>query len=263
MPVVAPTGFMAHAVSENIFAGTAMTRRAGYMYGAGIERGPAGQIGAGLGQTTSTGTVGLIPPTVDVEHTGQELTFDGLQLGVPVHTGHRGSRGDELLPAAAQGAVHGREHPRTFHNIVTLRGAEVRDSRAWADYITESVDLFGADLEVVFASHHWPTWGREHAVEFLELQRDLYSYVHDQTLRLVNQGFVGAEIAEVIQMPPALEAAWHTHGYYGSVSHNVKAIYQRYLGWYDGNPAHLWPHPPVELACVTSRRWAGRRAPSG
>jgi alkyl sulfatase BDS1-like metallo-beta-lactamase superfamily hydrolase len=136
----------------------------------------------------------------------------------------------------------------TLHNILTIRGAEVRNARAWATYLTETVDLWGGVLDVVFASHHWPTWGRERAVEFLDMQRDMYSYVHDQTLRLMNQGYLGAEIAEMLQMPPAMEAAWHTHGYYGSVSHNVKAVYQRYMGWYDANPSHLWPHPPVEAA---------------
>ena len=248
VPVAAPAGFMAHAVSENIFAGTAMTRRAGYMYGAGLDRGPAGQIGAGLGQTTSTGTVGLIPPTVDIEETGQELTLDGLRLVFQCTPGTEAPSEMNFYLPQRSALCMAENTSHTVHNILTLRGAEVRDSRAWADYITEAVDLFGADLEVVFASHHWPTWGRERAVGFLELQRDLYSYVHDQTLRMINQGYVGAEIAEELQMPPTLEAAWHTHGYYGSVSHNVKAIYQRYLGWYDGNPAHLWPHPPVEQA---------------
>ena len=143
---------------------------------------------------------------------------------------------------AAENASH------TLHNILTIRGAVVRDAHAWAHYLTETIDLFGDELDVVFASHHWPTWDRERAVEYLAMQRDMYLYLHDQTLRLINQGYVGAEIAEMLQMPPALEAAWHTHGYYGSVSHNVKAVYQRYLGWYDGNPARLWPHPPVEAA---------------
>ena len=136
----------------------------------------------------------------------------------------------------------------TLHNILTIRGAQVRDAWAWADYLTETIDLWGPDLDVVFASHHWPTWGRDEAVGFLAMQRDMYAYLHDQTLRLMNQGYVGAEIAEVLEMPPALEAQWHTHGYYGSVSHNVKAIYQRYMGWYDANPAHLWGHPPIEVA---------------
>ncbi len=135
-----------------------------------------------------------------------------------------------------------------LHNILTIRGALVRDARVWSRYISESIDRFGARMDVVFASHHWPTWGQERAIGYLELQRDLYAYLHDQTLRLLNRGLVGSEIAEVMQLPPALERAWHARGYYGSVSHNVKAIYQRYMGWYDGNPAHLWEHPPIEKA---------------
>jgi len=137
---------------------------------------------------------------------------------------------------------------RSLHNILTLRGAVVRDPHAWARYLTEAIELFGGRADVVFASHHWPTWGRERVLEFLGLQRDLYAYLHDQTMRLLNQGYTGAEIAEQFELPPALERAWHAHGYYGSVSHNVKAIYQRYLGWYDGNPARLWQHPPQEAA---------------
>jgi linear primary-alkylsulfatase len=131
---------------------------------------------------------------------------------------------------------------------LTLRGALVRDPHAWSGYLTEAIDKFADRTDVVFASHHWPTWERERVVEFLSLQRDMYAYLHDQTLRLLNQGHTGAEIAETLQMPPALDGAWHTHGYYGSVSHNVKAIYQRYMGWFDGNPARLWPHPPEALA---------------
>jgi alkyl sulfatase BDS1-like metallo-beta-lactamase superfamily hydrolase len=132
--------------------------------------------------------------------------------------------------------------------VVTLRGALVRDARAWSRYLDEAVDRFGDRLDVVFAQHHWPRWGRERALDLLETQRDVYGYLHDQTLRLLNQGFTGAEIAERIELPPSLAREWHSRGYYGSVSHNVKAIYQRYLGWFDGNPAHLWPHPPEESA---------------
>jgi alkyl sulfatase BDS1-like metallo-beta-lactamase superfamily hydrolase len=142
----------------------------------------------------------------------------------------------------AENATH------NLHNLLTLRGALVRDPHAWSGYLTEAIDTFADRADVVFASHHWPTWGSGRVVEFLSLQRDLYAYLHDQTLRLLNQGHTGVEIAETLQMPPALEAAWHTHGYYGSVSHNVKAVYQRYMGWFDGNPARLWPHPPAALA---------------
>lgn len=246
--VLAPAGFMEHAISENVFAGTAMARRAGYMYGAAVPKDPAGQIGAGLGQTTSTGEVSLIPPTDDIHHTGQEVTIDGVRIIFQITPGTEApSEMNFYLPdfralCTAENTSH------TLHNILTLRGAQIRDARAWADYLTETIDLFGADLEVVFASHHWPTWDRDRAVEFLSMQRDLYSYLHDQTLRMINLGYVGAEIAEAMSLPPALEAAWHTHGYYGSVSHNVKGIYQRYMGWYDGNPAHLWQHPPVAAA---------------
>ncbi|HLN76825.1 MAG TPA: alkyl sulfatase dimerization domain-containing protein [Nocardioidaceae bacterium] len=248
VPVIAPEGFMQHAVAENVFAGTAMARRAGYMYGASVDKGPAGQIGAGLGQTTSTGEATLIPPTVDITHTGQELTLDGVRMVFQVTPGTEAPAEmnfyfpDHHALCMAENTTH------TLHNILTIRGAVVRDAHAWANYITETLALWAEDLDVVFASHHWPTWGRERAVEYLAMQRDMYLYLHDQTLRMINQGYVGSEIAETLQMPPALVAAWHTHGYYGSVSHNVKAIYQRYLGWYEGNPARLWPHPPAESA---------------
>ena len=247
-PVIAPEGFMEHAVSENIFAGTVMTRRAGYMYGASMEKGPAGQIGAGLGQTTSTGEATLIAPTVDISTTGQELTVDGVRIVFQVTPGTEAPAEMNFYLPDHRAVCMAENTSHTLHNILTIRGAVVRDAHAWAHYITETIDLWGADLEVVFASHHWPTWDRDRAVEFLAQQRDLYLYLHDQTLRMINQGYLGAEIAELLELPPALEAAWHTHGYYGSVSHNVKAIYQRYLGWYDGNPANLWPHPPVEAA---------------
>ncbi|KOS55285.1 alkyl/aryl-sulfatase [Rhodococcus rhodochrous] len=248
VPVVAPAGFLEHAVSENLFAGTAMSRRSGYMYGAALAKGPAGQIGAGLGQTTSAGTVTLIAPTVDITATGQELTVDGVRMVFQLTPGTEAPAEmniwfpERRALCAAENATH------TMHNILTLRGAVVRDAHAWGHYLNETIGLWGDALEVVFASHHWPTWGRERALEFLAVQRDMYLYLHDQTLRMMNQGLVGPEIAERFELPPALAAAWHTHGYYGSVSHNVKAIYQRYMGWYDGNPANLWAHPPAEAA---------------
>ena len=246
VPVLAPEGFLEHAVSENVYAGTAMTRRAGYMYGASLPRGPQGQVGAGLGQTTSTGTAGIIAPTVDITRTGQEEVVDGIRMVFQMAPGSEAPAEMHLyLPdfhalCMAENATH------VLHNILTIRGAVVRDPHAWAGYIGEAIDLFGGELELVFASHHWPTWGRERAVEFLSQQHDLYAYLHDQTVRLLNRGLTGTEIAEEIVLPPALDHAWHARGYYGSVSHNVKAIYQRYMGWYDGNPAHLWAHPPVE-----------------
>ncbi len=248
VPVIAPEGFMEEAVAENVFAGVAMGRRAGYMYGAALAKGPAGQIGSGLGQTTSTGEPTLIPPTIDITTTGQELTVDGVRIVFQVTPGTEAPAEMNFYFPDHRALCTAENTSHTLHNILTLRGALVRDARTWAAYLTETIDLWGDDLDVVFASHHWPTWGRERAVEFLAMQRDMYSYLHDQTLRMMNQGYVGAEIAEMMETPPALAAQWHTHGYYGSVSHNVKAIYQRYLGWYDGNPAHLWQHPPVAAA---------------
>jgi alkyl sulfatase BDS1-like metallo-beta-lactamase superfamily hydrolase len=255
--VIAPAGFMEHAVAENVFAGTAMARRAGYMYGAALPRGPLGQIGAGLGLTTSTGEATLIPPTTHVTTTGEELTVDGLRLVFQVTPGTEAPSEMNFYVPAARALCMAENTTHTLHNILTLRGAVVRDAHAWAHYVTESITLWGEELEVVLASHHWPTWGRERAVEYLATQRDLYLYLHDQTLRMINQGFVGSEIAEVLQLPPALESAWHARGYYGSVSHNVKAIYQRYLGWYEGDPARLWQHPPQEAGARYVRAMGG------
>ncbi|UBU08911.1 alkyl/aryl-sulfatase [Nonomuraea gerenzanensis] len=248
IPVVAPAHFMEHAVAENVYAGTAMNRRAAYMYGQHLPRDPGGQLGCGLGMGTSTGTVSLVPPTLDVTRTGQEETIDGVRIVFQLTPGTEApAEMNFLFPdhralCLAENATH------NLHNVLTLRGALVRDTRVWSRYLTEAIALFADRADVAFASHHWPTWGRERIVTFLSQQRDLYAYLHDQTLRMLNRGMTGAEIAEGMRLPPALEQAWHTHGYYGSVSHNVKAIYQRYLGWFDGNPAHLWEHPPVEQA---------------
>ncbi len=246
--VIAPEGFLHHAIAENVFAGTAMARRAGYMYGAVLDKGPTGQVGSGLGQTTSTGTITLIPPTRDITHTGETLTIDGVDIVFQVTPGTEAPAEMNFYFPQRRALCTAENTSHTLHNIVTIRGALVRDAHAWAGYLTETIDLWGDELDVVFASHHWPTWGRERAVEFLAMQRDMYLYLHDQTLRMMNQGHTGAEIAEVLEMPPALSQQWHTHGYYGSVSHNVKAVYQRYMGWYDANPANLWPHPPEAAA---------------
>ena len=144
---------------------------------------------------------------------------------------------DKRALCMAENATH------NLHNLLTLRGAQVRDPRIWSRYLAEAIELFAAESDVAFASHHWPTWGTDEIVTYLTQQRDLYAYLHDQTLRLINQGYVHSEIAEMMELPPELDRAWHARGYYGSVNHNVKAIYQRYLGWYDANPAHLWQHP--------------------
>ncbi|MDV6272649.1 alkyl sulfatase dimerization domain-containing protein [Rhodococcus erythropolis] len=246
--IVAPTGLVKHAVEENVYAGTAMARRAAYMYGAALPRGPRGAVGAGLGQTTSTGTPTLISPTVSISETGHTETIDGVRIEFQMTPGTEAPSEMNFYFPELRALCMAENATRTLHNLLTLRGALVRDPHVWSAYLTESINRYGSRSDVLFASHHWPTWGTERLTEFLSLQRDLYGYLHDQTLRRINQGWSGLEIAESIELPPALAQAWHTHGYYGSVSHNVKAIYQRYMGWFDGNPAHLWEHPPVESA---------------
>ncbi len=242
--VLAPEGFVGHAVQENIYAGTAMTRRAAYMYGTALDRGPQGQVGCGLGQAPSVGEVAIIVPTIDIATTGETHTIDGVEIEFQMAPGTEAPAEMHFYLPKFRALCMAENATHNLHNLLTLRGALVRDPRAWAGYLTEAIDTFADRTDVVFASHHWPTWGHDRIVEYLALQRDLYAYLHDQTLRQLNQGYTGIEIAENFAMPPALEKAWHTHGYYGSVNHNVKAVYQRYMGWFDGNPGRLWQHPP-------------------
>ncbi|BBZ63885.1 alkyl/aryl-sulfatase [Mycolicibacterium monacense] len=246
--VLAPEGFVEHAVQENVYAGTAMARRATYMYGTLLARGPRGQVGCGLGQQTSTGEVALVVPTLDIRETGEAHTIDGVEIEFQMAPGTEAPAEMHFYFPRYRALCMAENATHNLHNLLTLRGALVRDPHAWSGYLTEAIDTFADKADVVFASHHWPTWGRDRITEYLSLQRDMYAYLHDQTLRMLNQGHTGIEIAEQFQMPPALERAWHTHGYYGSVSHNVKAVYQRYMGWFDGNPGRLWAHPPEALA---------------
>jgi alkyl sulfatase BDS1-like metallo-beta-lactamase superfamily hydrolase len=251
VPIVAPEHFLEHAVAENVYAGPAMLRRAFYYAGAPVARGADGNLGIGLGPSPSTGTMGLIAPTLDITRTGQEETFDGVPFVFQMTPGTEAPAEMNFYLPDRRALCMAENASRTLHNLLTLRGAVVRDARMWSRYLAEAIDLFADRSDVSFGSHHWPTWGRDAIITYLTQQRDLYAYLHDQSLRLLNQGYVGSEIAEMIEVPPTLDQAWHTHGYYGSVSHNVKAIYQRYLGWYDGNPAHLWQHPPE----ATARRY--------
>jgi alkyl sulfatase BDS1-like metallo-beta-lactamase superfamily hydrolase len=246
LPIVAPEGFLAAAVSENVLAGNAMGRRATYMYGATLPKDPKGHVDAGLGKAVSMGAVSLVPNTVSIRETGERLTIDGVEIVFQVTP-------DTEAPAEMNfffpqfGALCMAENCTCqLHNLYTPRGAQVRDARAWSHYINEASQMFAADTEVLFASHHWPRWGSGQAKRFLGQQRDLYKYIHDQTLRMANHGLTPTEIAEDLALPPSLAAEWHTRGYYGTLSHNAKAVYQRYLGWFDGNPANLHKLPPVE-----------------
>ncbi len=245
--MIAPRGFLEAAVSENVVAGNAMTRRASYMYGALLGRGPRAHVDAGLGKgIPMLATQGLIAPTEEVVETATELVVDGVRIVF------------QLTPdteAPAEMNFHFPDHRVlclaenaccTLHNLYTPRGAPVRDALAWSKYLQEAVDWWADDTDVAFASHHWPRWGRDDVVGHLERQRDTYRFLHDQTLRLANHGLTSTEIAEELRLPPELEADPSSRGYYGTVNHNAKAVYQRYLGWFDGNPAHLHPHPPTE-----------------
>jgi len=243
--VIAPQGFMEEATSENVIAGTAMSRRAVLMYGKQLPRSERGHVDSGLGISPAFGSFGLLQPTEIVDRTPQALVIDGIEF---VFQNAPGSEAPaELtfyLPHVK--AFNGAEvTSHNLHNLYTLRGAKVRDALLWSHYIDESIELFG-EAEVYLASHHWPIWGNEQIIDFLEVQRDTYKYIHDQTVRLFNEGLTPGEIAEVIKLPASLQEDFHNRGYYGTLRHNARAVYQNYLGWYDGNPAHLNPLPPVE-----------------
>ncbi|MGK5543527.1 alkyl/aryl-sulfatase [Streptomyces sp. URMC 127] len=267
IPVIAPDGFLEHAVSENVYAGPAMGRRAEYMYAAKLDKSPYGQVGSGLGLTISTGEVTLIPPTVSIGDAAHgpvprnqwsdkdvipwrpglyRQIVDGVRMIIQLTPGTEAPAEmniyfpEHRTLCAAENATH------TLHNLITLRGAQVRDAHAWSKYLTETIQTFGEHTDVEFASHHWPLWGKEKIVEYLSVQRDVYAYLNDQALRLINKGKNGPEIAEELELPESLAGHWYTRGYYGSVSHDLKAVYQRYMGWFDGNPAHLWTYPQAE-----------------
>ncbi|MDZ7679345.1 MAG: alkyl sulfatase dimerization domain-containing protein [Acidimicrobiales bacterium] len=250
--IIAPTGFMAEAVSENVIAGPAMSRRAQYMYGGLLPVSPTGHVDAGLGKTTPKGTVGLIAPTEEIAETGTELVLDGVRLVFQYTPGTEAPAEMNFLFPDLRLLCMAENCTATMHNVYTPRGAQVRDALAWSKYIAEAIELFAADADVCFASHHWPRWGVDEVRRFLTQQRDLYRWLHDQTMRLANHGLTAVEIAEELDsLPPELADEFHARGYYGTINHNVKAVYQRYLGWFDANPANLHTLPPTE----TGRRY--------
>lgn len=245
--VIAPAGFLDAAVSENVVAGNVMSRRATYMYGILLPRGPQGHVDAGLGKGVPLlADQGLIAPTEDVVVTGTELVVDGVRIVFQVTPDTEAPAEMNFFFPDHRVLCMAENCTCTLHNLYTPRGAQVRDALAWSKYLQEAIDLFGAETDVCFASHHWPRWGGPDIVAHLARQRDTYRFLHDQTLRLANHGLTAIEIAEELRLPPELEAESSSRGYYGTVNHNAKAVYQRYLGWFDGNPAHLHPHPPTE-----------------
>ena len=244
--VIAPRGFVEAAVSENVYAGNVMTRRASYMYGNLLPRDPRGQVDAGLGKTTSSGTTTLILPTHIVERTGESMMVDGVQIEFQDTPGAEAPSEFNFYFPQLRALCMAENCTHNLHNLYTLRGAQVRDSLAWSKFLNETIELWVDKTDVIFASHHWPCWGTERCRELLESQRDMYRYLHDQTLHWANKGYTPTEIAETLRLPAELDRAWHNRGYYGSVNHDVKAVYQKYLGWFDGNPANLHPLPPTE-----------------
>lgn len=246
--VIAPKGFMEEAVAENVMAGNAMLRRSLFQFGPLLPKGVRGQVDAGLGKTTSTGTVTLIPPTRVIEQPVEHHVVDGIACVFELTPGAE-APSELIIHHPGLGLLNMTEiSSHNFHNLLPLRGAQARDALAWAKYLDGALTRYGSHSTVLIAQHHWPVWGREAVDGFLRRQRDLYKYVHDQTLRLMNHGLLPAEIAEQLQLPQALQGDWSCHGFYGTLKHNVKAVVQRYIGWYDGNPAHLDPLPPAETA---------------
>jgi alkyl sulfatase BDS1-like metallo-beta-lactamase superfamily hydrolase len=244
--VWAPDRFMQEVVSENVLAGTAMVRRAQFQFGATLPKGPRGQVDAGLGKVTSRGTVTLIPPTRIVAERIETHVIDGIEIVFQLTPETEAPAEMHMFYPALRALNLAENATHNLHNTYPIRGAQARDANAWAKYLDEARDRFGRHADVAFAQHHWPVWGNARVLDFLARQRDLYKYLHDQTARLMNHGLKAVEIAERLALPASLARTWHVRGYYGTISHNAKAIYQRYLGWYDANPANLNPLPPVE-----------------
>ena len=246
LKIIAPEGFLEAAVSENMLAGNAMGRRATYMYGSLLPAGPRGHIDAGLGKTVSLGKSSLVPPTVSICNTGETLIIDGIEIIFQVTPDTEAPAEMNFYFPKFNALCMAENCSCHMHNIYTPRGAQVRDANAWSYYINEAIELYADKTDVLFASHHWPRWGTSAVTGFLSKQRDLYKYIHDQTLRMANHGLTATEIAEQLTLPPTLASEWYTRGYYGTLNHNAKAVYQRYLGWFDGNPANLHKLPPED-----------------
>ncbi len=243
--IIAPDGFLREAISENLLAGPAMLRRAAYQFGVLLPKNSRGQVDAGLGKGVPLGPSGLIAPTENIEGTGTERVVDGIRIvfqntpdaEAPAEMNFHFP--DKRLLCMAENCTH------TLHNVYPIRGAQVRDALAWSKYINEALHLFGDESDVSFSSHHWPRFGRDDVRAFLERQRDVYRWLNDQTMRLANRGWTDVEIANALELPECFRGDSDVQGYYGTVSHNVRSVYARYLGWYDANPATLDPLPPV------------------
>ncbi|MEM7281870.1 MAG: alkyl sulfatase dimerization domain-containing protein [Pseudomonadota bacterium] len=245
--VIVPEGFLKHVGSEGIIAGAAMTRRVMYQFAPRLHKNERGHVDSGLGKGISAGgTRSLVPPTLEIKRTGERHTIDGVEFVFQVTPGAEAPAEIMFYLPEFKALCVAEMANATMHNLYTLRGATVRDGLIWSKHLNDSLELFGSDLDLVFGSHHWPRFGRAKSVEFISKQRDLYRYIHDQTVRMMSNGFTPREIAEQLALPPSLDKEFYNRGYYGTLSHNAKAVYQYYLGWFDGVPANLNPHPPSE-----------------
>jgi len=246
--IIAPEHFAEHAVSENVIAGNAMGRRAIYMYGALLPRNERGSVSGGLGMTVSTGLAGLILPTHEVTKTDETLEIDGVKMVFQMTPGSEAPAEMNTWFPEWKALWMAENATNTMHNILTLRGAQVRDALIWSSFLDETIEKWGDQVDVKFQSHHWPVWGNNNIIPYFKKQRDIYKFIHDQSVRLMNHGYNGEEISEMIKLPASLENNWATRGYYGTLRHNSRAVYQRYMGWYNGNPSDLNNLPQTEVA---------------
>lgn len=246
--VIAPKGFVDEVVSEWMIAGNAMGRRAFYQFGYFLPRGPRGRVGVGMGVDIARGRPSFIAPTLEIERSGQSVTIDGVELVFQLTPGTEAPAEFNFWIPSLRALCTAENATSSLHNVQTLRGAKVRDAKAWADYLGETLRLWGAQADVQFASHHWPRFGNAAIRTYLAHQRDAYKFIHDQSVRRMNLGQTPTQIADGLHLPHALRADWSVREFYGTVSHNAKAVYDRYMGWYDGDPAQLDPYPPVQRA---------------
>ena len=248
IPIIVPEGFTEHAVSENIYAGRAMSRRANYQYGTLLEKGIKGSLAMGIGMGQSKGTVTFITPTYEIRTTCENITIDGVTMEFQLTPGTEAPAEMNTWLPQFKALWVAENCTSTLHNLYTLRGAQVRDGAEWARYITEAITLYGKEAEVTFQSHNWPHWGNDVINEYLVNTAAVYKFITDQTLTYINQGYTSDEISNMINLPDELAKNWYTRQYYGTVAHNSKAVYQKYMGWYDANPVHLNPLEPTESA---------------
>lgn len=248
IPVIAPEGFTEYAVKENVYAGKGMARRSNYQYGILLTPGVTGKLAQGIGMGQSTGSVSFLTPSYEIKETGEKINIDGIELEFQLTPGTEAPAEMNTWFPQFKALWMAENCTGTLHNLYTLRGAEVRDGAAWAGYITEAITLYGKEAEVTFQSHNWPHWGNEVINDYMVNTAAVYKYINDQTLTYINQGYTSDEISNMIKLPDALNKIWYTRQYYGTVAHNSKAVYQKYMGWYDGNPVNLNPLSPSDSA---------------